>query len=314
MNESVVDKRRTEDVEGPIFITGAGGYLGSELANSIDWTGKLFLLTRKRGGLDWIKPRRNVEVVVGDMCNLDFMIGIMKKIRPKIIYNFAANIKLPEDGGQDYDLLRNNIVSVVNLCEAVRFLDYDRLINIGSSSECIGNQNKSEEKVPCDHYGFSKLVMMNLIINEYYLYCKNNLSLRLFYTYGGYIKDQHDILRWIYGEIMRGGEIRFMEMERDFVAIDDLIRALKAVALSKFSGLNGQIIDIGTGRSSKISAMIDKVVELTGVKIKKIITSESPYVWVANTKKAKELLGWVARLTIHQGTTKYLEVIRGQGA
>jgi UDP-glucose 4-epimerase len=98
---------------------------------------------------------------------------------------------------------------------------------------------------------------------------------------------------------------------RDFIYIDDVVRATTMVALSDAS-IN-QVFNIGSGVGVSIMELIKCLEELTGLKAIVRFGAPRPFdvpVNVLAIGKARESLGWSPRVALREGLQKTLEAIR----
>lgn len=104
-----------------VLITGAGGTIGSELVRRIDAETiiaidiseyAIYKLQRTIGN-------RNVYCIVGDVSDRKFVRMIFDKYKIDYIFNAAAykHVDTLEDENNSYSVIKNNILSVINLCD-----------------------------------------------------------------------------------------------------------------------------------------------------------------------------------------------------
>ena len=182
-----------------ILLTGADGFIGSHLAESlIDLGAKLTIVVRatsnhgtssydfKNLSKNYIKKCK--KIIFCDISSTD-IIRHIKNIKPKIIFHLAANAYVPYSFEHPLEVNEANVVGTLNVLEAARQIkNLDRIV-CTSSSEVYGTAQtkKISEKHPlnptspyaaskaaADEYCYSYILTYNLPIT----------IIRPFNTYG----------------------------------------------------------------------------------------------------------------------------------
>jgi nucleoside-diphosphate-sugar epimerase len=96
---------------------------------------------------------------------------------------------------------------------------------------------------------------------------------------------------------------------RDFVHVDDVARAVIKAAESENSP--SESIEIGTGIGTSVEQLAKMAYQMAGAPLSLITTSnESPagLAEVADVKKAHELLGWRAEISLEMGCRQMIDL------
>jgi dTDP-L-rhamnose 4-epimerase len=120
-------------------------------------------------------------------------------------------------------------------------------------------------------------------------------------------------------KLMSGANLAIFEdgeIARDFVYVDDVVRAL--VALKDTELANGEIIDIGYGEPTTILEVSTHLSRMLSVDpTKNIITGQYRAGDIryacANIEKAKALLNWNPQITIQEGLQRLVNWVKAQG-
>jgi len=136
-----------------VLITGAEGKIGTKLRNAFKDKYDLILLDRKR--LD------AANAVCADLANYDED-WVKRFENVSMVIHLAAN---PHEGARWPELIRNNIDSVLNVCQACEKKDVERLIFASSCHTMGGYKDKTVDLITTDmeplpdcDYGASKLI------------------------------------------------------------------------------------------------------------------------------------------------------------
>jgi len=132
-----------------VLITGAGGTIGCELVKRIE--AKLIIAVDISEYAIYKLQReihgRNIHCIVGDVSDSKLVDMIFEKYKIDYVLNAAAykHVDTLEDENNSYSVIKNNILSVINLCN--RATNIRSLIHI-SSDKAVN---------PINNMGFTKL-------------------------------------------------------------------------------------------------------------------------------------------------------------
>src|SRR5688572_21513352 len=132
-----------------VLVTGAGGFIGSHLAEALVRKGaKTRALCRytshnSRGWLDRSDLASEIEFVHGDIRDADSVAIAMRKV--DVVFHLGALIAIPYSYDAPRSYVESNIIGTMNVLNAARLLDTERVINT-STSEVYG----TAQYVPID--------------------------------------------------------------------------------------------------------------------------------------------------------------------
>lgn len=127
------------------IITGITGQDGAYLAALLCGKGyKVIGLVRSyhtinRKGLKYLGIQDEVELVECDLADLSQVMATIKEYKPDEIYNLAAQSSVSLSFRQPIGTIQFNVVSVLNILEALRMLDSPAKFYQASSSEVFGD-------------------------------------------------------------------------------------------------------------------------------------------------------------------------------
>lgn len=319
--------------EGPILVTGTAGFIGFHFARKLLEQGRAVV------GIDnfndyydpSLKEARNQVLehfdsftsIRGDLANLDLIEGIFAD------YAFSDVVHLAAQAGVRYSLtnpfayVQANLVGFVNILEAVRHADCNRLIYASSSSVYGGNKKlpfAESDRVdhPISLYAATKK-SNELIAHAYtHLYGLQTVGLRFFTVYGPW--GRPDMAMWIFAErISRGVPIPVFnhgKMERDFTFIDDIVHGL--VGVLEADGLEPyEVFNLGNHRSEKLLDMIGELEKALGRKavldLQPMQPGDVPATF-ADVEQARLKLGYEPITPISVGVPKFVDWFRSYHA
>lgn len=152
------------------------------------------------------------------------------------------------------------------------------------------------------------------------LYCQNiakkfNLpiiTMRLFSVYG-YFEEKERLIPTIINSFLQNKELELSSPNsvRDFIFIEDIMEAY-LLAIENIESIKGEIFNLGAGKQSKISEVVEIVkkninsyVKIKYGKVK--ISQTEPQLWVADNSKARKILKWQPRNDLDTGIKKNIK-------
>ena len=296
-----------------VIITGASGFVGSNLSRRLLQEGcDLHLFVRRGSNLWRIESiLKQLHIYEVDFADKEALTDVVRKIQPDWIFHLAAHgtYSCQADFRQ---MIQTNIIGTINLVEACLKTGFEVFVNTGSSSE-YGFKNHPVSETEClepnSHYAVTKASAT--------LFCSYTAqskkvhipTLRLYSVYGPY----EEPTRLIPTLILEGLSGRFPplvrpEISRDFVYVADVEDAYLLAATRPRQEF-GAIYNVGSG----IQISLRDVVEVVRREMK--ITFEPEWgtmvdrtwdtnVWVADSHKIRKELGWQSTHTFEEGFQK----------
>lgn len=298
------------------LITGAAGFLGSNLANFLVREG------HQVRGLDDLSAG-NPEVLSSDVL---FTRGDVND-RPKLwtllqdvdcVYHLAARVLVPESVLYPREYNATNVGGTVSLMEAMRDVGVRRVVFI-SSGAVYGDQEEqplreSTPPKPRSPYAVSKLAAEFYVHTIGDLWGIESVSLRVFNAFGPgqHMPPSHTpVVPNYLRQALRGGTLVMHgegNQTRDYVFVDDVVSAMISAATAP--GINHLVINIGSGTETSVRELVRIVMEVTGVKTNVIINPRADSGvsrMCADINLAREKLGYQSRFTLVEGLRLTLE-------
>lgn len=293
-----------------ILITGAEGFIGSHLVERLaqDKNNKLFLLVQYNSfsNIGWLKDltlNNNVKIIYGDIRDEIFVNDITKNI--DYVVHLAALISIPYSYKAPREFVNTNLIGSLNIFNSCLKNKVKKIIHT-STSEVYGTAQYTpiDEMHPLvgqSPYSASKIASDNFAIAFYKSFNLPVIILRPFNCFGPR-QSFRAIIPSIIGQCLKYKKIKIGNMNtiRDFTFVKDTARAFEK-ALSPNVKNFGEIINIGSGKSIKISEILKMVIKITKtnprIKVEKsrLRPDQSEvYKLISSTKKAKKLLNWNA--------------------
>ena len=290
-----------------ILITGGTGFIGYHLAKKclkLNW--KVTSLSSNRPKK--VRKLKKVKYLIAD-------ISSKKQLKNKIKINFDYVVNLA--GYVDHSRKLKTIKSHFNGCRNISSLFINskikKFIQIGSSIEngkvnSPQIENNTPNRKILSTYGEAKLLSSNFLLDLNKKYNFPVTILRLYLIYGPYQDPNRVIPITILNSIFnKKFDCSDGRQSRDFLYIDDLVDGIIKI-LIKEDNLSGEIINLGSGKPTKIKKIIKNIVNLVGsgkplfgkVRFRKDEINKL----YPNLNKAKKLINWAPKTDLNLGLKK----------
>lgn len=300
-----------------VLVTGAGGFIGSHLVERLIAEGatvRAFVHYNSRNdpGLLALIPEptlRQVEIVAGDLRD---PVVVRQAIQGcGIVFHLGALISIPYSYRHPYEVAETNLMGTLNVLQACREDQVKRMVHT-SSSEVYG----TALRVPIDEdhplqgqspYSASKIGADKLAESYYCAYDLPVVTLRPFNTYGPRQSDRA-VVPTIISQALREREIYLgnLDARRDLTYVTDAVDGFIKAATT--DGVEGQTFHLGTGCEVSIRELAEKIFRIVGREMQVKVDSQrlrpersEVQRLVADPSRARETLGWEARISLEQG-------------
>jgi CDP-paratose 2-epimerase len=334
-----------------IFITGGAGFIGTNCAEHFLTQGHAVTIfdnlsrTGGRSNLDWLfekNGRGSLRFIEGDVRNYDWLVEAIQG--SNAVLHLAGQVAVTtsvEDPRTDFEI---NALGTFNVLEAVRNHCPDAAVLYASTNKVYGGLESVRieeqdsryafadfhqgipETFPLDFhspYGCSKGAGDQYIIDYARIYGLKTLSLRQSCVYGPRqfgVEDQG----WVAHFIIAACKNRPItiygngKQVRDLLHVSDLIRAYEA-GLNRIDQVSGQAINLGGGPDNTLTIWTEFRPILEAQHRQPVAVNYADWrpgdqrVFVANIRKAKELLNWQPRISPPEGIKDLYEWVSSNG-
>ncbi len=298
------------------LITGGAGFLGSALSNRLLRQGHhvRVLDDLSTGNPDALDPE--IHFTRGDINDRPKLWTLLQDI--DCIYHLAARVSVPESILFPRDYNEVNVGGTATLMEAARDAGTPRVV-LTSSGAVYGDQDtpamtEAMQPHPLSPYGVSKLAAEWYVRTIGALSGIETICLRIFNAYGPgqRIPPSHPpIIPSFIRQARQNGTLIFHgdgNQTRDYVYVDDVINAMAAAATVQ--GVNGQVINVGSGQETSVRELSRKVIEITGGKPEEVFNprvSSGVSRMCADISLAKKELNYVPMISLENGLRLTME-------
>lgn len=300
-----------------VLVTGAGGFIGSHLVESLVGEGAhvrgmvRYNSRGDRGALAWIPTEvlSEVEVIAGDIRDPESAAAAVDGC--EVVFHLAALIAIPYSYVNPRDYFETNVLGTLNVLQACRSAGVGRVVHT-STSEVYGNAEEfpiTESHPVTAHspYAASKIGADQLALSFQRSFDVPVTVLRPFNTYGPR-QSARAVIPTIIAQALNEGPIRIgsLEPRRDLTYVKDTVAGFIAAAESQ-SGV-GETLQLGTGDDVSVADLIDAVGLLLGRDLEvvqeevRIRPEKSEVVrLVSDPSRMRELTGWQPSTSLSDG-------------
>jgi GDP-4-dehydro-6-deoxy-D-mannose reductase len=309
------------------LVTGAGGFAGKHLlrhlARATSW--ELY------GNA--LHPRDDPDLpgvrwLAFDLTDRDQTARGVAQSRPHYVFHLAAQSNVQQAFSDPQGTLVNNMVSQLNLLDALRDTSPEARVMVTCSSEQYGLVRP--EDIPIDEdtpfrpnnpYAVSKIAQDALALQYFLSYGQQNIRVRPFNHIGPGQSEQFVTAAFARQvALIEAGQqkpviyVGNLDAERDFTDVRDMVRAY---LLAVTEGEPGEVYNIGSGRGYAIRWVLDTLVAMSTVEVEvredpaRMRPSDIPWL-VCDPTRFHERTGWRPEIPLEQTLRDVLDYWREQ--
>ncbi len=246
-----------------ILITGASGFIGSSLTNSLIADGhRVFAVARvmpkKMANREHGKRLKKIDGPI----EISTLAPLLQKHKPDVLIHCAGTGTVSQAQCHPQLSFNSNVGTVSVALDALRGFSPDTLFLLISSASVYGDRgnvllHESLTPKPISAYGYSK-AMAEMLVQEYASqFGISALVVRPFSVYGEMQQKQviYDLCAKL---VLLPNELVLMgsgEETRDFLHIDDLTSSILSLIKLRYTG----VVNLGTGIPTRIADLVRQI-------------------------------------------------------
>tara|TARA_B100000575_G_C23063694_1_gene612405 strand:- start:309 stop:1322 length:1014 start_codon:yes stop_codon:yes gene_type:complete len=309
-----------------LIVTGGLGFIGSNLIEYLLKKGHQVVNIDKVSyssnfyNTETFKNHKNYRFIKTDISNKKNIQSIIKKTKPKCIFNLAAETHVDRSIDKSENFLRSNIQGVHSLLEALITNRAIKLIHV-STDEVYGSiagnvrANENQSYNPQNPYAATKASSDHLVRSYVNTYNLNAIITNCSNNYGPRQNPEKLIPKIIYNILKKRNLPVYGKGKnsREWIYVLDHCEALYKIYQK---GKIGQTYNIGSNKNLTNKELVKKIIAIC--KRKKIFNKKSKILFVKdrpghdlryalNSKKIKDKLKWSSKISINEGLLKTID-------
>jgi UDP-glucose 4-epimerase len=305
-----------------VLVTGGAGYIGSHTVKLLLRGGHnvVVLDTLELGHCEVFQFLPGAKLETGNIGDYENVLGLLRRYDISAVVHFAAYASVPDSVGDPVKYYKNNIISALNLVNAVKDAGIKRII-FSSSSATFGEpqytpMDEAHPQKPTNPYGQTKLDFEHVLRWYDIAYGIKSISLRYFCAAGAdpegelgedHTPETHMIPLTLFAALGRIEQVKMFGTDyptpdgtgvRDYIHVTDLGSA-HVLALSALeNGAATTQYNLGNGKGYSVREVIETGRAVTDLPITAVEAPRrpgDPAILVASSEKIARELGWQAQ-------------------
>jgi nucleoside-diphosphate-sugar epimerase len=295
-----------------VLVTGIAGFVGANLAAALVARGaRVHGLLRPSTNL-WrlgeIEPSLALHDV--ELTDAPALRAVLCKTRPSVIYHLATQraARTPERRAATACA---NLLGTLNLLEATLAAGCDGFVHAGSSMEYGAKDHPTQETdtlAPVSFFAATKAAS-TLLCEQFAREHRLPLVILRLYSVYGYWEGPHRLIPTAMLAALGSGSIALTEAgyRRDLIFVPDVVEACLLAAGAATEP--GEILNVGSGQQWSNEQVVDLIDSISGRRLHRRTEVYPPRetdtsFWVADNAKARRVMGWQPRHSLHEGLAK----------
>ena len=314
-----------------VLVTGAAGFIGSHLAESLLAQGhhvigldsfyENYAPQVKRRNLRRALAHDGYRLIEGDLRDEAILQGAFQA-EPEVVVHLAGLVGVRDSLLRPAEYMDVNVRGTTLVLEAARAAGVSRLVLASSSSVYGGGApipfgETKGEGIPLSPYAASKRAMEHVAGTYAHLYGQHIALLRFFTVYGPRQRPDLAIHKFA-RRILAGEPIPVFgdgTSRRDYTYVSDIIAGIEgSIRWTAQGAAEARVYNLASGRTITLSEMIAIIEQSLGQEamINRLPDQpgDMPATW-AEVDRAREELGLPLAVDFHEGLARFAQWLRG---
>jgi len=309
------------------LVTGGAGFIGSNLVDALLARGDEVVIVDNltTGRESNLAQAQAADLVKADIREAEELAKVVKQAAPEAIFHLAAQIDVRKSVSDPAADARINVEGTVNVLEAARQANVQRLVNTSTGGAIYGDVDtiptpESTPPAPMAGYGTSKFCAEQYCNLYARLHGLSTVTVRLGNVFGPRQDPlgEAGVIAIFCGKLMDGGRPTIYgdgRQTRDYIYVGDVVSGQLAAADNR---THGGAFNIGTGRESSVLDLLAILQQEGGrddfepnfaqARLGEIERS------CLDVTRARTELGWQAETSLVDGMRATLEASRAEMA
>jgi nucleoside-diphosphate-sugar epimerase len=286
-----------------VLVTGATGFIGGAVARRLHALG-----AEVQGAARRANGSAGFPVAACDLADAGECRRLLDGSNPEVVLHLAGHPFAARSLEHVLPSFSSNLASTVNLLACTAGTGIARLVTAGSLEEPAGEDLPSAMSSP---YALTKACASAYARLFHARFAHPVVVARIFMVYGPGQREPSKLIPGAISSLLRGEPPRVSSGERavDWIFVDDVVDGLLAAALAP--GVDGQTVDIGTGRLTTIRELVETLADLVpggpAPLFGSVPSRPDEQVRAARLDRTRALLGWTPQVPLRDGLARTIE-------
>ena len=250
-----------------VLVAGGAGFIGSALCRELAALGARVVVFDnfvhgRREHLDGVAS----TMVVGDVVDVRALDAACAAHSPSVVFALVSETYVPAAYQAPKRFVRTNVEGTLNLLQATKAFGVRRMVYASTTEvygEASGALDENQPFSPLNTYAVTKLAADRLCATFVAEHDAEVVIARLFNSYGPRATHPY-VIPEVIAQLSRDGRVVLgnLEARRDFTYVDDVARALIAIATADVAA--GAVFNVGSDVSVSVRELVSIVAELLG--------------------------------------------------
>jgi len=298
-----------------VLVTGAGGFIGSHLAEELARRGaevRALVHYNASGSWGWLEQSPQaaaMQIIAGELQDRDSVRRAVDGC--EVVFHLGALIAIPYSYQAPVSYVRVNVEGTLNVLQSARELGCRRVVHT-STSEVYGTALYApiDEKHPLQGqspYSASKIGADKIAESFHCSFGVPVVTVRPFNTFGPR-QSARAVIPTVISQLMAGGRVRLGNLlpTRDMNYVANTVEAF--IRASEVDAAIGKTIQFGSGTEISIgdlarliAKLMDRPIEIEQTDERQRPAKSEVERLIASNALARELLGWRPRVNLEEG-------------
>ena len=303
-----------------ILVTGGAGFIGSHVVDTLIQANHTVTVVDdlSTGKREYLNPKATFYQL--DICHADALAALWEQEHPDCVIHCAAQVSVNYSVAKPIQDAQVNILGSINLLEFCRRFRLRKFVYVSTGGALYGEPRY----LPCDEahpidplspYGASKHAVEHYLYLYHQNFGLNYVVLRCANVYGPRQDPfgEAGVVAIFTQRMLHNKQVVIYstgEQQRDFIYVADVAQAC-LLALEKG---DGALVNIGVGAGTSVNEIYRRLKALTSYPLEPRYDPPRPgepfRVWL-DVRRAKEVLGWEAEVSLEEGLKRTVEWFRG---